>query len=69
MSPKSLKALEGVGSFFQAFKITKLHFGQHILLFSFFHSFISALPISKVLLKLSLEESFLLKESLLVTIL
>ena len=34
--PKGLKALEGMGSFYQAFEITKLHFGQYILEFNFF---------------------------------
>ena len=38
MSPKGLKVLEGVGSFYQDFKIIKLHFGQYILELNFFTS-------------------------------
>lgn len=36
-SPKSPKrSVEGVGSFYQASEITKLHFGRYILEFNFF---------------------------------
>lgn len=45
---KTPKALEGMGSFYQAFKITKLHFCQHILEVNSFHQFTSALLIKKL---------------------